>query len=334
MPRSWYPRLTERARRCLFAAQIAVTSYIGDVKTNIRALVQAMIDQGLASHEREDISTARDRKHFLGVWMTSEYPLGFGEKTFPALLRAIALPGSSLKLSLGNKKAMSTHELACLICDMVRPIRAIPLQAPLIAKSPSLSVFRVAFAYILKQATDGGFADPPSFVIHAFAQMFDRHQVSHVPWSPPVTVATAGRVLRKVNFNFWRSTSKSQEAGHLALMNVVDAQAQAALADERLAHDIALSDAKAPWALLPLTIGELPSVMHKTVLPDDFDLAHASLASGSCYITKTYEWVSTHYRGGNHMHLFALLVAHIFSRMTPNLGHPAYPSWARQRQHS
>lgn len=325
MPRDWHPKLGDRARRCLLAAHIAVTSYVSDVKINIRALVQVMVDEGLASHDHDDHTTAVERRRFLKVWLKCDHPLGFGEQAFPALLRAISIPGRTPRLVYGNKKAMSTLELSWLICEIVRVGHVGGVEAPLIAKSPSLAVFRVAVAYMLKQATQGDFSDPASFVAHAIAQTFDRHHVAHVPWSPLPTAATAGRPLRKVNFHFWRSTSKTQDDEHLAHMKVVDAQAHASMADDRMAHQAALTDAKAPWALLPLTIGELPSIMHKVTLPDDYSLSHASLSPNDGYITDTYEWVSTHYNGANHMHMFALLVAHIFSRMAPNLGHPPMP---------
>lgn len=325
MRKDWHPKLKDWTRRTLLAASIAVTAYIADVQANISAIVQPIIDEGLSSNIPDDIEGARERKRYLAVWSRAEFPLGYGEHIYPALLRCLAPPGGTPALAWGNKKSMSTLELASLICDMVRPIRPIALQAPLIAKSRSLTIFRVAIPYMYAQAKHNGAPDPSAFVTYALAQIFDEQHVAHVPWSAPQPTNAVGRPARKVDFSFWRRTSKSEEVGHRALMKVVDAQEHTALSDEHIARQIALKDAKAPWAIHPMTIGELPSILQKVILPTDFNRAHASLSPDDGYISATYDWLFTHYDGAKPVHRFALIVSHMFSRMAPNLGHPPMP---------
>lgn len=326
MPKDWHPKLKTWTRRCLLAADIAVTAYISDIKTNVRALVQVMIDDERASDEQSDHDTARQRKRYLNTWCRADFPLGYGDHIYPALLRAITPAGEVPALKSGNNKAMSTLELSSLICEIVSTDKPLPLQAPLIAKSASLSVFRVVIPFIIAQAQYNIAPDPHAFAIYALAQIFDDHHVAHVPWSPPNNHNLAGRPARKVDFNYWRMTSKSQEVGQRALMKVVDAQEHLALSDARLAQNAALRNGKAPWAIHSMTIADLPSVLHKICIPDDFDLADASLSrNDEGFITATYDWVYSHYDGADPIHLFALMVAHIFSRMAPNLGHPDMP---------
>lgn len=325
MPKDWHPKFKEWTRRSLLAAHIAVTAYIADIRSNIAALVQPRIDEALSSDDVDDIEAGRERKRVLAVWCRADFPLGFGEHVYPALLRSLAPEGTTPSLSLGNNKSLSTLELASLMCDIVRPVRPLPLQAPLFAKSRSLTIFRVAIPYMYYQAKQNGAPDPSAFATYALAQVLDDNQVAHVPWSAPMASDAVGRPVRKVDFSFWRRTSKSEEIGHRALMKVVDAQEHAALTDQHTARKLALRDAKAPWAIHPMTIGELSAVLHKVVLPTDFSRAHASLSPNDGYISETYDWVFTHYDGAKPVHRFALLVAHMFSRMAPNLGHPPMP---------
>lgn len=309
-------------RRGLAAARIAVDCYISDVKKNIAALVQDMIDAGLASHNHSDVEVARDRRRSLRTWLRSEYPLGYGDHSYPALLHAITPNGSPPSMPFGNPQSMSTREVGQAIYSMMRPDSPTPLVAPLFTKSPHTRVFRVAIQYMLTQAKVAKIDDHPTFVESAITQILNESQVSHVPWSSPPAVNASGKAGRKVNFVYWRGTSKDVQMGELALMQIVDTGTQAQLRDVHLARSASLQDAAAPWTIHSLTIGQLPSILHKRTLPSDFNLKDASLQPNDGYISETYSFVMEHYDGASPIHRFALLVAHMFSRVTPNLKHP------------
>lgn len=301
--------------------------YISDVQTSIKALVQTMIDEGLGSNDQTDVDTAKARRRSLRIWLRAECPLGYGDLIYPALLRAITPYGEPPSMPLGNKESMSTREVAHLFYCMSREDKPIPLQAPFFTKAPHPGVFRVAVEYMHTQAAVGNIPDAPSFIKSSFAQILEDRDVAHVPWSaPPPPNAGAGRPGRKVNFVYWRSTGKDVEMGQRAIMQVVDAQDHARLTDVRLAREASLHNATAPWTLHNLSIGQLPSIMHKRRLPSDFKISDATLAADAGYVTKTYEWLMTHYDGASPLHRFALLVAHMFSRMTPYLKHPDIPA--------
>lgn len=331
MPKDWHPKLNVYTRRTLLAAKIAVKCYLGDVKANIRAHVEEMINEGLHSLSEDEINAAQARRQTLRKWLRSDFPLGYGDHIYPALLRAITPNGCPLSMPLGNADSMSTLELATLIYAMVRQDRPKPLQAPLIARSASLTVFRVAVKYMHAQALAGNVTDQAGFVIHALAEQFDDMQVAHVPWSAPAVGTVCSR---KVTFRFWRSTGKRQERGERAMMKVVDAQERAAMTDVLMARQAALMDAKAPWTLHSLTIGDLPSIQHKHTLPEDFTVAHATLSSDVGFIAETYEYVSNHYDGNKPIHKFALLVSLMFARMAPNLLHGPVPPGIASRKGS
>ncbi|KAF7975596.1 hypothetical protein HWV62_9163 [Athelia sp. TMB] len=91
-------------------------------------------------------------------------------------------------------------------------------------------------------------------------------------------------------------------------------------------RDTTLVDAEAPWCINSLTIGELPTILHKHKLPNDFLISHASLGSAESYISATYHWVIKHYDGASPIHKFALLVSYLFSRVAPKLGHGGAPN--------
>lgn len=324
LPDDWYPRLRVSSRRGLAAAQIAVDLYISDVKAALQADIQRKIDDGLASNDQTDVDCAKDRARCLRIWLRSEYPLGYGDVIYPALLRILTPHGSPPTMRLGNEQSMSTRELAHLCYSMSRSDKPIPLQAPFFAKAPHAGVFRVAVSYMLAQASAVDMKDPPAFIMSAIAQIFEDRHVAHVPWSaPPLPNRRPGR---RVNFLYWRGTGKDVELGERALMRVVDADEQAHLAGINVAREASLRDPTAPWALHNLTIGQLPSIMHKRRLPSDFDINDATLQPDGGYVTKTYEWLVDHYDGASPLHRFALLVGHMFSRMAPNLNHGPLPT--------
>lgn len=305
-------------------------SYFEDIKYNIRIHAERLITQALATNDEQAIAWAKVRRRSLAKFLKGRNPMSYHVSVYPDLIRAVNPPGAHLSLQTGDTQSMSTLELASLMYNMTKPINPSALQAPFFPKSACVGVFRVAVAFIERQASLGQMGDAGVFVKSIFAMIFDEKQIAHVPWSAPIAPHTIGRPSRRVVFDFFRSTSKLQERGERAMMHVVSAEEQALMADTRLAESAALSDANSPWCINPLTIGDLPSIMHKQTLPSDFKIEHASLGACDAYVTSTYDWVVKEYDGARPLHKFALLVGHMFSRIAPLLSHPAPPSNLRQ----
>ncbi|KAF7970095.1 hypothetical protein HWV62_25024 [Athelia sp. TMB] len=320
-----YPLRSKHTRRSLVAADIALSSYLSDIKANVRAIVEGMIEEGLKSLDEDDINRARQRKVSLRMWLASDKPLSWDVKAYPPLL-ALNPTGAASALPKGRDHAMSTLELAKLIYNMAKHNNPIPLQPPFFAKAPSFNIFRVAIEFITAQATLADVENKPAYVKNIFAMLFDDKEINHVPWSAPPTPNVVGRPHRKVVFTHWRSTSQLLETGQRAIMQVVNAEEQAVLADELLARNTALQDAKSPWCINTLTINELPSILHKQSGPDDFLINHASLGKVDPFIIATYQWAICCFNGTNPVHMCALAVSHIFSRQAPNLGRPDAPA--------
>lgn len=326
IPAHLYPNVNKYTRRSLVAAEIATMSYFTDVKTNIRLHAERLIKLAVASNDEQALAGAKVRKRSLAKFLKGRNPLSYSVLVYPDLIRSVNPPGVHLSLQISDTKSMSTLELAALMYNMTKPTNPIPVQAPFFCKSPCIGVFREAVAFIQRQASLAQVADVASFVKSVLAMMFDEKEIAHVPWTAPLTPHTIGRPSKKVVFDFYRSTSKLQEIGERAMMQVVSAEEEALMADTRLADSAALSNPKSPWCINALTIGELPTVLHKQGLPSDFTLEQASLTKCEAYITETYEWVVKHYNGALPLHKFALLAAHMFSRIAPRLTHPPPPS--------
>lgn len=321
-----YPTLNKFTRRSLVAAEIATMSYFADVKANIRILAERLIETAKTSTNEEVLGGAKIRKRSLARFMKGSNPLSFNVQVYPDLIRSVNPFGSHMSLQIGETQSMSTLELASIMYNITKPTNPLPLQAPFFPNSHCVGVFRVAVAFISRQAALGQVGDIPAFVMNILAMMFDEKQICHVPWYASPAPNAIGRPAKKVVFDHYRSTSKLQEMGERAMMQVVDAESEALMADARLSASAALKDAKSPWCINSLTIGELPTIMHKQTLPSDFSIKHASLGKCDPYITETYEWVVKNYNGSLPIHKFALLVALMFSRVAPNLGHPPPPS--------
>lgn len=321
-----YPTLNNFTRRSLVAAEIAVLSYFADVKANIRILSERLIGEGLASHDEDIIAGAKIRRRSLVKFLRGRTPLSYGAHVYPDLMRSVNPAGHHMSLQVGDPKSMSSQEVAGLMYNMTKAINPIGLQPPFFPKSNCVGVFRVAVEFISRQASLAQIGDTPTFVKNILAMILDEQLVAHVPWSPPPNPRAIGRPTRKVAFDFYRSTSKLQEMGERAMMLVVNADDEVLLADSRLAASAALQDAKSPWIMNSLTIGEIPTILHKQTLPSDFSIAHASVGKSEPFVTETYEWAIKHYNGTSPIHKFALVAAHMFSRIAPKLAHPPAPS--------
>lgn len=325
LPSYFHPKLNIFTRRSIAAAQIATMSYLADVKANVRLHAESIIALGLASPDEELKASARARKGHLRRFLQGDNPLSYDVLVYPALIRTVNPVGSPVALQLGDSESLSTLELAALFYNMGKDINPIPMQAPLWLKAPCFGVFKVAISFIAAQASLAEVGDIPAFVKNIIALVFDEKEISHVPWSPPSPPNMVGRHRSKVVFNYFRSTAKALETGHRAIMKVVSAEEEAQLTDTHMAVAAAKQDSKAAWCINPLSIGEVPSILHKQTLPEDFSIAQASLAGAETFVVETYEWAARNYNGANPFHMFALLVAHIFSKIAPNLGHPPAP---------
>lgn len=329
MAPDFYPRPAIHVRRSLMAAEIAVTSFISDIKTRVRSIIEEQMLEDLATGDMEAMDIAARRKVNLRVWLGEKYPLGYEHRAYPALVRSLYPTADELTLPLGDPAPISAQALASLFYAMARSDKPSPLQPPLFAKSSSINVFRMAILFITSQATIGSIkpSDIPKYIEACIAAMLEEHRVYYVPWSPPVTSNAVGRPRRKVTFEFWRKVGNQAGQKQRAIMSVIEVQENAAMADINAARDTALRDDQAPWSINSMTIQELSNVIHKIPLPEDFSKKHASLSpTKDRYIANTYDWFIDHYNGSLPIHKFALIIGHIFSRIAPNLHHPSQPA--------
>ncbi|KAF7973291.1 hypothetical protein HWV62_15669 [Athelia sp. TMB] len=325
LPAGVYPQYLLATRRCLVVGCIAVEAFLADVRALVSEGVKQDTADALQSTDERAVDLAQERLQHLKTWMTGDkleqFSLG---GLYAPLMRAVNPPRSPLALVLGDKQSMSTLELAALIYDGIKPGSRVVKKPPFWKGASSINVFRVAFKVMSELADRGDGLDRPALFKRIIALVFDDLKIFFIPWSPPHLPNVIGRAPSKTSHRFWRMTSKVSATAQTGLIQVMRADEILSMEDSNIASAAQLSNAKAEWTINDRLIKDMPAILHKTELPADFDIIHASIAANTDpYVFDTYQFVKGHYRGHKVTHQFALLVAHIFSRVSPKLSHPS-----------
>ncbi|KAG1758543.1 hypothetical protein EDD22DRAFT_997786 [Suillus occidentalis] len=309
-------------RHCIVIALVALRSYIADVKT----LVATAIKKECSSDAKDadmDVdydgpNRDKDRLKSLQKWLACDHPLGYKDKAYEHLLRAVVVDPNDFSDGLPNssKEKLSVQDFAIRICAMTRVESPSSVAAPLILTAPSTAVFRIAYARMLKYAPANSPAAAEKCIQRAYIIAANHLQIQHIPWHASNPVAR-GRPSRKAVHNSWVNLGKSSvldpassTAGRIA-SRPLDMAAEAAKKAQA-------SDARAPWAVESITLQSLPDFFARDCLPDEFTLDNID-CSADPLLTEIYEWVFANFDREKPIHRIALLAGIYFSHMLPDV---------------
>lgn len=85
---------------------------------------------------------------------------------------------------------------------------------------------------------------------------------------------------------------------------------------------IELSDPRGEWNALSVRLNKFSSVLHKTILPNEWDKGAASLGTCSKYIIDTYNYVQNTFDPAIPLHQLAIIISIAFAGLTPKIFAP------------
>jgi hypothetical protein len=260
----------------------------------------------------------KERLKSLQKWLACDHPLGYKDKAYEHLLRAIVVDPNDFSDGLPNssKEKLSVHDFAVRICAMTRVESPSSVAAPLILTAPSTAVFRIAYARMLKYAPPNSPAAAEKCIQRAYIIAANNLQIQHIPWhmSNP---GARGRPSRKAVHNSWVNLGKSSILEPASSTTGRHASRPVDLAAEA-AKKAQASDARAPWAVESITLQSLPDFFARDCLPDEFTMDNIE-CSGDAMLTEIYEWVFANFDREKPVHKIALLAGIYFSQMLPDV---------------
>ncbi|KAG2346319.1 hypothetical protein BDR05DRAFT_997329 [Suillus weaverae] len=309
-------------RHCIVIALVALRSYIADVKT----LVATAIKKECSSNGKDtdmdvdDMSPNRDKERLrsLQKWLACKHPLGYKDKAYEHLLRCVVVDPNDFSDGLTNssKEKLSVQDFAVRICAMTRVESPTSIAAPLILTAPSTTIFRIAYARMLKYAPANSPAAAEKCIQRAYIIATNNLQIQHIPWHAS-NPGGRGRSSRKAVHNSWVNLGRSSVLDPATSTIGPNGSRPLDMAAEA-AKKAQASDARAPWAVESITLQSLPGFFARDCPPDEFSLDNIE-CSGDTMLTEIYEWVFANFNREKPIHKIALLAGIYFSHMLPDI---------------
>lgn len=304
-----------------YICEIALQSFICDIKNLVKDQVVNELTDGLDNRGPSGIA-ARQRRTALNIWLASPYPLSINQQVLPHLLMAI-LPINQQQMtlaasSLGRKSIQFFVDSIISQCT----IRPRSLRPPFISKGRFYNIARIAIEEGQKLAS--GYGVPMAgyilLVKDAFRLACIELKINHVPWSRNPDGGRGAPSIRVVH-NIWLNLgavpphsmqdpapllARHSSRQHVALRSSAATQ---------------LADPRADWNALDVKLLDFHTVLHKTSLPTEFNIAlpSATFSESAAYIRDTYQYVQASYSRQNHLHHLALIASIACAGLLPNI---------------
>ncbi|KAG2355766.1 hypothetical protein BDR07DRAFT_1381286 [Suillus spraguei] len=310
-------------RIACYAAEIAIRVYLEDVKhlvqENILRELKPILDGDRVHY------LAKERNTTLSHWLDEEFPLSYSASVLPHLLRAVVNTNqgnANLELAESHLGCKPLSYLVDLIITQCRTPNSC-CRPPFITSGNFLAVMRVAIDEMEGCATHTSIADSQTnfwvseAIIHALVKL----KVNHVPWcSPPA--GQNGAPSSVVVHNVWLNLGGVIKPLTQPSSSFLTRQESLHMAALQTSEVIELGDPRGDWNALRVHLNKFSSVLHKTILPIEWDMNAASLANCPTYVIDTYNYVKNIFNPTISLHQLAIIVAIAFAGLTPNIFAP------------
>ncbi|KAG9308943.1 hypothetical protein JVU11DRAFT_11410 [Chiua virens] len=313
--------------------EIALRVYMEDVKTFIKQALEKEISVMLDSTDRVIRTRARFRRIALKEWLTSTYPLSYEkEDKFHRLLEAIDPARNdhgtpfSLQSPTGGGKPVSFFCAKVLHGALKRReppfIQGGIFQPVVVAALDILSRLagRRSFTPLL------GDTDLRDHYAEYMRSIVIKLKINHVPWAQYIDNAgTRGRRPATIVHTIWLPLGSAEppsvpnDARYLS----VDESRRAEIVGS--SDQIARNDPRSSWSACRYRITNFHQILHKTCLPSEWSIRHASISSNhaSDFSNSVYTWVENNYDPiNNPIHALGLFISLIFAGLVPNVFPP------------
>lgn len=299
-------------------ADIALAMFFTDVK----ALVKSGVERDMACEEEDeayDRASVREakklRKTSLQKWHSQDTGLlDYGTDNYATLLRALTTDPQQITKGLpgSDRNILSPLELATILYSIASDSQSQGAKAPVLSKGVFLPSLKEAVRQIEKLAPQG---KESKFTTLALKTCLDLNKVKFIPWKKHYE--GAGRQSTAPVWDSWAvlSGKDTSSVANNVSFNMHEEIYHAANA----AQEEAMSqDPNASWTSGGLYLKDLPSVLIRTNLPDDWKIPESS----SDYVLDTYNWATNSYDASKPVHQLALIVGILMSKALPNIHAP------------
>ncbi|KAG2146603.1 uncharacterized protein EDB93DRAFT_1250884 [Suillus bovinus] len=320
LPANIFPHINNHAMRiACYAAEIAFRVYFDDVKHLVHAKVLHEIEPALEGDDRHARRVAKDRQTALGRWLDEDYPLSYSGP-LAYLLRAVVDTNdgnTALQLTsshLGNKPISFFVDNVIKQSTTNLPRR----QPPFIAGGNFLAVMRVAIEEMKRCAGRDSIQgkDVDFFVSEAVSHVCESLKINHIPWTANPTL-DRGNHSSTIVHNVWLNLGATGAPKPVPSASFLTRRESIQVAVLNSSAQVQLRDSRADWSANEVRLNDFASVLHKVVLPIEWNTDHASLPCSSQYIADTYNYVRTIFNPSIPLHRLALIVSIAFSGLVP-----------------
>ncbi|KAG2029409.1 hypothetical protein BDR03DRAFT_1018433 [Suillus americanus] len=312
-------------RIACYAAEIAIRVYLEDIKRLVKDRVLKELRPILDGSDRPAHRLAKDRHTSLSRWLDEDFPLSYSNNVLPYLLRAVVNtntgnPTVELKGShLGRKPLSFLVDLIITQCRTPNSRR----RPPFITGGNFLPVMRVAIDEMRDCAVHACIAagdQTNAWVSQAMTHAFSILKVNHVPWCIPP--ARHGAPSSVVAHDVWLNLGAAQKPLTQPSASFLTRQESLYMAALQSSEVMELDDPRGDWNALDVRLNKFSSVLHKTVLPIEWDKHAASLATSCEYVIDSYNYVQNTFNPSTPLHQLAIIVAIAFAGLTPKIFAP------------
>ncbi|KAG9309436.1 hypothetical protein JVU11DRAFT_10690 [Chiua virens] len=320
IPEDFYRHvLNPTMRRACYAADIAMRTYIGDVKNLIQRSVMEELKPALTSEDPETRQLANDRLTGLQCWEDQQYPLSLSRTAVSSLMRAL-IPHDRATVEI-TRSDLGRQSLSFFVnrilsqCADPSPRR----KPPCIAGGNFRAVMMAAIEEIKKIASRSRVpaADVEKFIKQAIGQTCIEHKIGHIPWTANVG---GNNQVTTIVHNVWLvidsipPPNSSLAAPYLAPQASFQARAQ------RSSETMILNDPAGEWSALDVRLTSFYNVLHKTAPPLELSLSNVITNQKDNDLTRqAYSYAINAFNGALPLHQLALIAGIVFAGLTPSV---------------
>lgn len=320
-----------RIQRSMAVALLVMRAFVAETKKFIEDEVKKELSPLLASHDPVAMLMAEERRSSLTIWSSCEAPFSYDDQALIKLTSAISPDVSAAASGLPWSKdtaAMSWSSFGRRLYAIGKAPSSNSIPAPILSNGTFIHTLRQSLSIIrdLTPLSSTSSTTPEStqqsFVESILSAATKELRIHHVPWCKD-RVPTRGRPFSRIVHNVWLSIGKTetQSAKHNAPPPDPLTELGRATIITQVSFQTQLDDPSGPWTASQLSIKDLHTILHKTVLPTDFNIAD-SLRGAKPIVVETYQWVASRISFANRSHRLFVLIAIIISRCAPNVRCP------------
>jgi hypothetical protein len=158
--------------------------------------------------------------------------------------------------------------------------------------------------------------DVDSFVSEAISHVCKSLKINHIPWTANPTL-DRGNHSSTIVHNVWLNLGATGAPKPAPSASFLTRRESIQVAALNSSAQVQLSDSRGDWSASEVHLNDFASVLHKAVLPIEWNTDLASLSCSSQHTTDIYNYIRTIFNPSNPLHHLSLIVSIAFSGLVP-----------------